>query len=189
MEWEAFIDSQIERRSLIHKFIPGVWMLVERFPNECGKPNTKAITTGAKWTNRLPVPCSKREAGFGFACHSWKTGVRVFAKPVTKHNNRYRVITFDSRFKTALSTKAFVLFLASTSHMATGVTQGKLFPNRHTTFLTVSDVPMQLSRHLQLAQQMNQNTSESSRKSPPNVEQYHYDFTLERGVLRAIDSV
>lgn len=74
---------------------------------------------------------------------------------------------------------------ASTSHMdiATGVTQGKLFPNRHTTFLTVSDVPMQLSKPFQLAQQMNQNTSQAARKSPPNVEQYQYDFTLERNVL------
>ncbi|KAK2561323.1 hypothetical protein P5673_015819 [Acropora cervicornis] len=74
---------------------------------------------------------------------------------------------------------------ASTSRMdiATGVTQGKLFPNRHTTFLTVSDVPMQLSKPFQLAQQMNQNTSKASRKSPPNVEQYQYDFTLERNVL------
>ena len=82
-------------------------------------------------------------------------------------------------------TKAFALFLASTSHMdiATGVTQGKLFPNRHTTFLTVSDVPMQLSKPFQLAQQMNQNTSQAARKSPPNVEQYQYDFTLERNVL------
>lgn len=74
---------------------------------------------------------------------------------------------------------------ASTSRMdiATGVTQGKLFPNRHTTFLTVSDVPMQLSKPFQLAQQINQNTSQAARKSPPNVEQYQYDFTLERNVL------
>lgn len=107
-------------------------------------------------------------------------------------SKRYKQADFNPKDNSAISYEVFQRSslsqypcAASTSRMdiATRVPQGKLFPNRHTTFLTVSDIPMQLSKPFQLAQQMNQNSSEASRKSPPNVEHYHYDFTLERNVL------
>lgn len=54
---------------------------------------------------------------------------------------------------------------------------------RETTFLTVSDVPFQLSKQLQRVLQLNQGSLELSKRSPPNIEQYQYNFTLERDVL------
>ena len=54
---------------------------------------------------------------------------------------------------------------------------------RETTFLTVSDVPFQLSKQLQRVLQLNQGSLELSGRSPPNIEQYQYKFTLERDVL------
>ena len=39
--------------------------------------------------------------GFGFASH-WLKNRRGSLKPITKHSNRYYVITFDSHLKTAL---------------------------------------------------------------------------------------
>ena len=39
--------------------------------------------------------------GFGFASH-WLKYWRDSFKPITKRSNRYHVITFDSRLKTAL---------------------------------------------------------------------------------------
>ncbi|CAH3177541.1 unnamed protein product [Porites lobata] len=54
---------------------------------------------------------------------------------------------------------------------------------RETTFLTVSDVPFQLSKQLQRVLQLNQGSLELSGRSPPNIEQYQYNFTLERDVL------
>jgi len=54
---------------------------------------------------------------------------------------------------------------------------------RETTFLTVSDVPFQLSKQLQRMLQLNQGSLELSKRSPPNIEQYQYNFALERDVL------
>ena len=39
--------------------------------------------------------------GFGFASHWWKHRREIF-KPITKHNNRNRVSSFDSQVKTGL---------------------------------------------------------------------------------------
>ena len=59
----------------------------------------------------LEITCNLLEAreksrvhdaiGFGFASH-WLKYWRDSFKPITKRSNRYHVITFDSRLKTAL---------------------------------------------------------------------------------------
>ena len=176
---------------------PGVWMLVERFQTSAENPILKllprAITTGANsWINQSEFPavtCNllKTRSWFWFSLWwveklAWEFSQSQSLSITTAISWLLSTVVLKLLY---LLTKAFVLFLASTSRMdiATGVTQGKLFPNRQTTFLTVSDVPMQLSKPFQLAQQMNQNTSQAARKSPPNVEQYQYDFTLEKNVL------
>ena len=67
-------------------------------------------------------------------------------------------------------------------------TGGRLVEKRSTTFLTVSDLPMKLSRQLQAMLQMDHGTADVLRRSPPNIEQYHYDFTLERDVIRSFQT-
>lgn len=80
---------------------------------------------------------------------------------------------------------------ASTLHITTEAkVKETVFSRRDETFLTVSDLPMELSKPLQLMQQMNQQAAGAvTTRSPPNVEQYHYDFTLERNVLEGFERV
>ena len=55
--------------------------------------------------NLLKMPETSRvqgAIGFGFASH-WLKIWRAILKPITKHSNRNRVITFDSRLKKSLS--------------------------------------------------------------------------------------
>jgi len=58
---------------------------------------------------------------------------------------------------------------------------------RDATFLTVSDLPMQLSKQLQVMLHINQGTADVLKRSSPNFEQYHYDFTLEMEVIRSCE--
>lgn len=58
---------------------------------------------------------------------------------------------------------------------------------KNTTFLTVSDLPMELSKQLQDVVQMNQGIPDVLRRSLPNIDQYQYDFSLERAVLRSFE--
>ncbi|KAJ7386637.1 hypothetical protein OS493_006622 [Desmophyllum pertusum] len=72
--------------------------------------------------------------------------------------------------------------------MSTASTAGKLTTQKkNTTFLTVSDLPMELSKQLQAMIQINQGTSDVLRRSSPNIDQYHYDFSLERAVIRSFE--
>lgn len=65
---------------------------------------------------------------------------------------------------------------------------GKLTAQKkNTTFLTVSDLPMELSKQLQAVLHMNQGTADVLRRSPPNIDQYYYDFSLERAVIRSFE--
>jgi len=58
---------------------------------------------------------------------------------------------------------------------------------KNTTFLTVSDLPMELSKQLQAVMQMNQGAPDVIRRSLPNIDQYQYDFSLERAVLQSFE--
>ena len=58
---------------------------------------------------------------------------------------------------------------------------------KNTTFLTVADLPMELSKQLQAAMQMNKGAPDCLRRSLPNIDQYQYDFSLERAVLRSFE--
>lgn len=73
----------------------------------------------------------------------------------------------------------------SPSYMMTGA---KIAPEkRNTTFLTVSDIPVQLSKQLQTMLLINQGSADVLRSSSPNFEQYHYDFTLERDIVSSFE--
>lgn len=79
--------------------------------------------------------------------------------------------------------KASTSYITPTSSTAGNLTAQK----KNTTFLTVSDLPMELSKQLQAAMQMNKGTPDVLRRSLPNIEQYQYDFSLERAVLRSFE--
>ena len=49
--------------------------------------------------------CVQGAIGFGFPSH-WLKNWREIFKPITKRNNRNRIITIDSHLKTALRLKA-----------------------------------------------------------------------------------
>lgn len=71
---------------------------------------------------------------------------------------------------------------------ATSSTAGNLTAQKkNTTFLTVSDLPMELSKQLQAVMQMNQGAPDVIRRSLPNIDQYQYDFSLERAVLQSFE--
>lgn len=74
-------------------------------------------------------------------------------------------------------------YTTPTSSMAGNLTAQK----KNTTFLTVSDLPMELSKQLQAVVQMNQGVPDVLRRSLPNIDQYQYDFSLERAVLRSFE--
>lgn len=77
----------------------------------------------------------------------------------------------------------------STSYTtATASTAGTLTAQKkNTTFLTVSDLPMELSKQLQAVMHVNHGTADVLRRSAPNIDQYHYDFSLERAVIRSFE--
>ena len=79
--------------------------------------------------------------------------------------------------------------LASTSYTTpTSSMAGNLAAQKkNTTFLTVADLPMELSKQLQAAMQMNKGAPDVLRRSLPNIDQYQYDFSLERAVLRSFE--
>ena len=79
--------------------------------------------------------------------------------------------------------------LTSSSYpTATSSTAGNLTAQKkNTTFLTVSDLPMELSKQLQAVMQMNQGAPDVIRRSLPNIDQYQYDFSLERAVLQSFE--
>ncbi|PFX28422.1 uncharacterized protein LOC111326243 [Stylophora pistillata] len=60
---------------------------------------------------------------------------------------------------------------------------------KNTTFITVSDIPMELSKQLQAILHVNQRTGDVLRKALPNIDQYNYDFSLERAVIRSFEGV
>lgn len=77
----------------------------------------------------------------------------------------------------------------TTSHMLPGTTVGgKSIQKRDATFLTVSDLPMQMSKQLQVMLHINQGIADVARRSPPNIDQYHYDFILERDVIQSAET-
>ena len=54
------------------------------------------------------------------------------------------------------------------------------------TFLTVSDVPVQLSKMLQTVLNTNQGSFDTHRR-PLDMEQYNYDFSLEKTVVLSLE--
>ena len=74
-------------------------------------------------------------------------------------------------------------YTTAPSSMAGNLTAQK----KNTTFLTVSDLPMELSKQLQAVMQMNQGAPDVIRRSLPNIDQYQYDFSLERAVLQSFE--
>lgn len=65
---------------------------------------------------------------------------------------------------------------------------GKSIQKRDATFLTVSDLPMEMSKQLQVMLHINQGIADVMRRSPPNIDQYHYDFILERDVIQSAET-
>ncbi|XP_068670610.1 uncharacterized protein [Montipora foliosa] len=111
-------------------------------------------------------------------------------------SKRYKAADSNSTVNNCISYESFQQSstyspAASTLHITTEAkVKETVFPRRDETFLTVSDLPMELSKLLQVMQQMNQQAAGAvMTRSPPNVEQYHYDFTLERNVLEGFERV
>lgn len=85
--------------------------------------------------------------------------------------------------------KFLLLISGSTSHITPVAPTGEKLTvqRRDATFLTVSDLPMQLSKQLQVMLHINQGTGDVLKRSSPNFEQNHYDFTLEMEVIRSCE--
>lgn len=99
-------------------------------------------------------------------------------------NTHYKNVQIKNTRQWTLFKHQWSLFHYSESPSYTIAAAQKQVPQRReTTFLTVSDVPFQLSKELQRVLQLHQGSLELSRRSPPNIEQYQYNFTLERDVL------
>lgn len=65
----------------------------------------------------------------------------------------------------------------------------KTASKKNTTFITVSDIPMELSKQLQAILHTNQRTGNVLRKALPNIDQYNYDFSLERAVISSLEGI
>lgn len=95
----------------------------------------------------------------------------------------YHLLTCHSQLIYLSTVSLASSYTTPTSSMAGNLTAQK----KNTTFLTVSDLPMELSKQLQAVVQMNQGVPDVLRRSLPNIDQYQYDFSLERAVLRSFE--
>ncbi|XP_058964503.2 uncharacterized protein [Pocillopora verrucosa] len=90
--------------------------------------------------------------------------------------------------------KVFENYQKSCSYPPTGSTAyttstSKTASKKNTTFITVSDIPMELSKQLQAILHTNQRTGNVLRKASPNIDQYNYDFSLERAVISSLEGI
>lgn len=58
--------------------------------------------------------------------------------------------------------------------------------NEPSTFLTASDIPMKLARHLDILSKIN-TFSSTSYGCKPDIQKYYYDFNLEKKTLESQD--